>query len=404
MTLLDDENRPSKSILPRLFPLLVNDLDDAANFDEIVDSAGRTLTDFASVLLKQIFHALAAPKSAYTVAGIGAVMSFLEMQGAPYDPHDILRLALLSRGVIPSLVSSLRALEDIKTEMTEFTIAICSALGAGLLHCIISFATRPLTMEFTTKEAYPRLKDLVSVILPGSLVSYSVPPIYEDWKTLATVVQSRIKILDEWEAADRESLGACDNMKRARAPVIALVNVRSSTGGMHIGMFAIPRICYSHQLMHSRERAFMRALLQKDYLRLWYTLSIRILSFLVEHPGDLFFICFDYTTAGGVTAQVVPKDVFKAVRNYEAELPVQWGRSARAEGRMELHVAFVNVGDNERPLLLPLRATSSKFHDGLRRLAAEVPPGGDIKDYFLRLDPKLRDLIREVYDEVIEIH
>ncbi|KAJ7448932.1 hypothetical protein FB451DRAFT_758101 [Mycena latifolia] len=460
---LDDPTRaPKSTTLSRLLPLLMVGLADDENFEEIVDGVGGTLRDLASVLLKQLSHAAAAPKSAYTVAGVGAVIAFL---GKESDPNGPLHSALLSGALIPSLVSSLIALDGTNTAMTESTSAIClsrlihylgltdgypwmgAALKAGMLRGIIYFAIRAIgTIEPTTKEVFPRLKELVSVTLPRSLVSPDVvlqmkgafnavehvsrspqfmrSALFEEWKILTTVVQARVKVLDAWEAAGRESLRACDNMKCGQISMkrgtkccsgcktaryccrgCQIVDWRDAHRDFCDNLGSVRRR-YRHLRLAPRDQDFMRAIMHADYLRLRYTLSTDKLAFMVQHPGEPFFVCFDYARGWAAAGEVAGKGAFLALHDFAVELPMQWDRCARAGGQMEMHVALVSEGGHgdERPRLFPMRTSSSKFHDGLRRIADEVPPGADLEDYMVQLDPKLRDLIREVSEEVIEIH
>ncbi|KAJ6580570.1 hypothetical protein DFH09DRAFT_1275690 [Mycena vulgaris] len=440
-----DEPHAKDHLLSLLLMFLADGMDDVGNFQEIIDGVGGSLDDMVIPLIKHTSRAVGAPKSDFAVASIQAIMMCLGSRDQAF--HSI----LLSRGIVPLIVSSLSALDGSKNELTYQIVAMClarlirylkrpsgnawiaAALEAGVLRYIITFAIRAVgTTDSTIEALQPYLMELVCEILPGSLVSYAVvaraerafsdvehlsrasefmhSPLYEDWGKVATLAKERAAVLDTWEAIGRESRRACDNVKCGRILMkrefkccstcesasycsheCQAVDWRDAHRDVCQSLGFVRRR-YHHLCLPTRERAFMRRVLDMDYQRLSYTISILIISFLVQNPAQKFYVCFDYARADGALVQVVPKSQSSVTQEFEAELPTQWGRLMRAGGRMRMDVMLVNDSGISRPLLFPMRATSSKFHDGLRRIAREVPPGKKI----MLAEPVPPDVVQKV--------
>ncbi|KAJ7659425.1 hypothetical protein B0H17DRAFT_1337566 [Mycena rosella] len=418
VTILDDNSIISPPALMqglgRHLNFLINGIGKQSNFREVVEGAGGALDHLASALVKHLDTAIATPKSPVPVASIRAVMVFL--QGRT-DINDRLHWLVLSSRIGASLVSALLYLHEPGTPSTDDTAQMCfmylsiylsqyapnyiriaEALEAGILRCIMLFAAYG-----EASPIHSMLQNLLGFVLPSGLVSYAVllqmkkafpdakdlsqsapfvnSALFPQWRTFATLAEARMKVLDDWEATGRLSRRACDNLE-------------------------CDQICDRHQRLPPRERGFMRALLNAEYRRVQYPLSLETIQFIARNPGKPFLIAFDfsaYTTPGGMTLDILTKDD-RVVRKLKADLPTQWERLERAHGRMEVHFVAIADGADDVQLLLPMRANSSKFHDGLRRIASTVRPGEDAYQSGMRVGHDLNTLITVADREVIQTH
>ncbi|KAJ6580569.1 hypothetical protein DFH09DRAFT_1275689 [Mycena vulgaris] len=209
-----------KRALPHFLTVLVEHLDNHADFEGNLEGVGGTIPDLVSVLIQQISYAVAAPKSKGTMMALAAVTDFLEHMGDAEGFHS----ALISQGMVPALVSAMSALDGSRTNVTYPTITVClihlidhlkqplghrpiaEAVKAGLRRSIISFVSFLIPVKHI-KRAFSDIQKLLQS--PQFMQS----PLFDDWEKLATLIKARMNILDTWEAAGKESRRACDNMK-----------------------------------------------------------------------------------------------------------------------------------------------------------------------------------------------
>ncbi|KAF7363108.1 MYND-type domain-containing protein [Mycena venus] len=291
---------------------------------------------------------------------------------------------------------------------------IAGAVKASLLRFIVSCAIRSTTQDDVSEQ----LRWLLRTLLPQSLVSCTVIavmrstfandrdtapmhefaklPLFQDWTTLAALVEERIGMLNSWESAGCSWSVACDNLKcrkiQARRDSRRCARCASayycSSGCQRVDWRAHHRDSRSTGISPRRERAFIRALLDADYKRLKPHISRDIVLFMHAHPTspDAYFVHFDYTHSGSVAATVRP-------RSDLVDLPAWYHRT-------RLHVVFAARGKGPMPdYLVPLLSSSTAFDAGLRRVAGEVPAGTDISV----VENEVRELIQATAD-VVEIH
>lgn len=128
--------------------------------------------------------------------------------------------------------------------------------------------------------------------------------------------------------------------------------------------------------LKTRDRAFIRALVHKDYLALRRDILTRQTCFLIVHPHVKFYTAFDYSQ-GAVTVDVfgVPTDG-KGEDHHQPEWVARWEdqvrRVAMSDGRMELHTVAIRVGTRTHSLIVPLRSNSWELYDGVTQLAEMV--------------------------------
>lgn len=79
----------------------------------------------------------------------------------------------------------------------------------------------------------------------------------------------------------------------------------------------------------------MQALLDFHYRRLQHAISVHMILFMMQYPGQAFFVSFDYTKSGEVEIRFVSKDELPTVHELEVELPTQWVKMPQILARYE---------------------------------------------------------------------
>ncbi|KAF7344965.1 MYND-type domain-containing protein [Mycena venus] len=312
---------------------------------------------------------------------------------------------------------------------------IAQAIKAGLLHSLISFATQG--------SRYATYIKLFIDLLPLNLVSHAVvtqmkhalkevqeisrrrkfmeSPSFKDWEKVVSLANERIAVLDSWEAAGRVSFAACDNMQCGKiqrkgqfkrcagcwsADYCSSDCQSIDWRGGHREVcdeLRAERLRYP-EIVHPRERSFMRALMQHDYQRLLFDIASREVLFMRDHPGEEYIVVLDYTKPGGVRYKIDPKRALQGHADFVVELPVKWGRLARSGGRMGMHIMYLSEGNEGRPRLFPLRATSADFHEGLATIAKTNPFRPDTADEEWHDEQAVRALMEKTQYRLIQIH
>ncbi|KAJ7160464.1 hypothetical protein C8R46DRAFT_1194768 [Mycena filopes] len=89
---------------------------------------------------------------------------------------------------------------------------------------------------------------------------------------------------------------------------------------------------------------------------------------MMERPNTPFFVAFHFNN-GGMEHYILPLTMLSSAG---VDSTPQWDRLARAGGRMTLHTVRLGHGSKWSTTMVPLRATSSRFHDGLVRIAHDM--------------------------------
>ncbi|KAJ7758277.1 hypothetical protein B0H16DRAFT_649472 [Mycena metata] len=421
-TMVDHSFRPEDPLSSTVIglPLLaLADMSTQLHFQEVVDACGGSYKSLAATLTKNISQVVMNSKSSYAPGSITPPLCFL---------RDIFRISpdfvdyLLSRDIIPSLVSILdidghpppsEGVPD-RPMSVEFGLEtlieymdvppgypwVVKALQAGLLRHVITSGVN--ITAISEAGNYPQL---LLTVLPKNLVAYTViaemkrafleletpargeefsrSALFEHWITLRSLVDERAEILDTWEASGRASSLACYNMKchqvdrrdcfrrcsvcRTAAYCSRKCQRVDWIDGHRDECNVLRRahLTFAEIGLHYYERNFIRALVHSDYQRLRVQIAVTTLQFIVQYPDTLFFVGFDYTGIAGVECSVMPMSQLGPA----VDIP-HWGRLARAAGRLTLHAVRFGHGTSWSNSLFPLHASTSRFHDGLLRLAS----------------------------------
>ncbi|KAJ7900572.1 hypothetical protein B0H14DRAFT_2671168 [Mycena olivaceomarginata] len=238
---------------------------------------------------------------------------------------------------------------------------------------------------------------------------------------LVILAKTRIAVVNSWEAAGGLSSLACDNMLCGK--IKPKTNFKRCSGCQsanycsadcqltdwldgHQGLCDELRCARSQhpEIVSTRERAFMRALMDHDYQLLVHDISRREVLFMRDCPGEDHIVVLDYTKPGGVRFQVDSKDAIVPHGHLDVELPVQWDRLTRSGGRMEMHFMYLLEGLQFKPRVFPLHADSAEFHEGLSTIAKFCPfqPGTPEEKRHDR--DGIRALVARTRGRLTEIH
>jgi type IV secretory pathway TrbF-like protein len=103
--------------------------------------------------------------------------------------------------------------------------------------------------------------------------------------------------------------------------------------------------------------------------------------FLHHFPAGQFYLLFDYTQGfdrpqvRSVDAPPDPNPSQASARQWADQV----ARAARSRGRLDLVVVLVADGARISRCMVPVRSPTSALHDGVRQIAARIPPGADLE-------------------------
>ncbi|KAJ6564675.1 hypothetical protein B0H19DRAFT_1374900 [Mycena capillaripes] len=387
---------------------IVTERKDMRALDEVVEAVGGSMKDLASTIIRHFASARASPNAYLTGDFIRACFPFLA------DSSDAIHSLLPSMGFIPmviAIVSSLNPTEAVDAAQLcvnyllvhlESPSEIALAMESDLLRAIINVAASIKTDKATL---YPSVRDMLDKQLPCSLVHYVVvsqlkkcfqaatefaaksrihaSAFSTNWKGLAAMMKARLEFIDSWEVQLRPSFKACDNL------TCGSIGVRRSfkcCGTCQSADYCSEKcqsadwvaghrdVCHrlssfrleNPETLTTRGKSFMRALLTHDYRRLMLDVCIQQVLFMHEHPGVEFFTLFSYVSCGDVIPEFQPRSKLET-EDWASRTPLDFLPAARGSGRMDLHLMVTFEGRTFRPLLFPMRITTTKLRDGLAR-------------------------------------
>ncbi|KAJ7762168.1 hypothetical protein B0H16DRAFT_1529913 [Mycena metata] len=421
--ILEDERAGSIPVFEVMSVIRIHSND---QLDEMVAGAGGQYTDLAALVVTQL-NVFAEDLSLHT-GGQKFFMIFLRELLANAEFHQ----CLLAEGIILALVTVVngrvynlqilhREFIDIYFDLLTKCLRIApgypwliQALKAGLLTTLGDYGSLHM-MENT-----PALDVLLSQF-PQYLYCYSVlrhlEPAMEDfkksdhvvihnlrssiWSTFFRLVKEKLAVKADFEARYK-SMKFCDNM--ACATVLPKAKFRRCSqcldtyycspecqsvdweAGDHRNMCTQLKsevfIPFSFDLS-TREKAFLRHLIHRDYLRnKEYILNLRT-EFMIT-SSEPFYTQFDYID-GDVVLDVLPAEDLRSLFGNDLA-NVYISRMAQSGGRMQLDVAIgaqgsITLGKGPPssivyPWIFPMRSDSPRLNDGLRDIVSRAEKGG----------------------------
>ncbi|KAJ7633225.1 hypothetical protein FB45DRAFT_914645 [Roridomyces roridus] len=246
-----------------------------------------------------------------------------------------------------------------------------------------------------------------------------VPEMREAWTQFATQAKETAALFESFDSASAIRMRACDNtlcgmfgptkdLKRCKGckslyycsnacQAVDWQNGHRAACKLHGFLLRgrTPWVTLGH-------RAFMRALLHRDYMRMKLQIFTDAVKCMRQwgDPGKGYFVLFDYTHAG-------PRvEVFSLAANREAldwiagAAGLEWhdtlARAARSEGRMIIHVMRLREGSLGRHWIVPLRCSTGAIHEQLVNIACDGDGEEGLQD--------LAELVAKSNLDVTEFH
>ncbi|KAJ7648290.1 hypothetical protein DFH06DRAFT_1209891 [Mycena polygramma] len=421
------------------------------NLQESIDGAGGSLGELADLIVQYLQYFTPVVKSSLSNDDKFCLESIFGLLGNIDDDGGPVTEAMISHGLVGALTTVIHVISILNKPDTTAILSkafdllrpklkfhpwrhtVRDAIVMELLPAIISCGIWGV-------ELIP-MTELLLLTLPASMMyfpvvteiamslqdpdtcrrlkhpGFSKSPIFSAWTSFHALAEERISVARYWESDERISQRACDDMKCADVrPKIEF----KSCGQCHTMFYCSPSCQKAdwHQGCHrvqclairsfnfrhpetlsSRSLSFIRVILHADYQAQKLDILRRQLDFIREHPAEqIMTTVFDYTAGHlRLVVEAMPVEASTAHRYRDVDCATYHARVAQSAGRMALHLVSVQEGPAFTSRMFTLRSNTSVLHDGLRRIAAEIPSsfGGSVE---------LQDLIKSSRSELVEIH
>ncbi|KAJ6502811.1 hypothetical protein C8R47DRAFT_216506 [Mycena vitilis] len=395
------------------------------NFDELLDGVGGNLSDLASIIVEHIEFLVPGPDSAVSTSAYPSFDGVFHIIGAAplHDPGNTLINAQRSDGTVPAMITLIRAVSQSDVEQGNELIKLSFAVLVRLL--VGSVAYRSVAEAFegglipailssgmVNDPGVDRLLErLLRSILPGYTVYYSILSRMDEYMSVSPEFASRMKkaelsetftsswtifasqvkscraVLESYDSGAYVSARACDNL--ACGIILAKGQFKRCSGCETL--YYCSRQCQildwragGHRqaceqylnfavgwpdILNTRDRSFMRALLDDQYQRNKADILSRKIATMLGASGRDMHVKFDYTVPDGgpelTFVMRMPKDRVESLA--DAHLAQNDYRQAQSGGRLEVVMMCVH----DRPRFFALRSGTSALHDGVLQLVKE---------------------------------
>ncbi|KAJ7837470.1 hypothetical protein B0H13DRAFT_1912436 [Mycena leptocephala] len=328
--------------------IATEDADQGSNFDELVEAAGGTVKDLASLVIQHFSRAQSTPKSKETV--IFLLSCFQLLYGSSDAAHS-LGVALRSMGTPPD---------------------IALAIESGLLQVVVTIAG---SIKDDADSKHAIIQRLFDKVLLPSLVHYAVvaqlqkcfpeaaavsarftngtSPFATAWGNLWALIESRVDFFNSWEAQSRPSLKACHNLTCGK--IAPRHNFKCCA--------ACRTADYCSEECQSAD--------WRGGQKTMTVICIRKVFFMYEHPGEQTLVIFDYYSPGRFGIHVAPSSHLESCDS-ASEMLVQIPRAARSDGRMDLHLMITETDSTPGQCLVSTGSPSFLRGIGRERRGVEV--------------------------------
>ncbi|KAJ7701327.1 hypothetical protein B0H14DRAFT_760822 [Mycena olivaceomarginata] len=422
---------------------------------EFLDGVGGN-SQFALAVVNHINCFLASPQDSPALRFLDRILTFVTDVDKSFEmvrssgPH----------GIVPGLARVLCALTNSKIDGAIQVIQAClgllfiafstapsyerivEALEAGFIRGVVSYVCReeirgvPLTLVSALfKDILLRLSihravlmELGPALMGSEMVAltqseaFKGSSIFDDFRTFYHVCRVNLMALNQYHSPQRESMLACDNMQCGN--IAAKNKFRQCSnceevyycsercqaldwdrGGHRISCQRRRWLRLSHPCpLPKRGMSFLRNLLHATYEDAKASILLSQVGYLRELPTAQFLNVFDFTVAPVALGLFILSDEENEKQQSDAGLAQYRDFVARVQeshGRMELFIMRVcSTPESTSEYIFPLRASDSRLHDGVRRIASTAPAGVPIKE----LRGKVEELIASTKGTLIEIH
>ncbi|KAF7364270.1 MYND-type domain-containing protein [Mycena sanguinolenta] len=442
-----------------LVALFLRELDfmNPVHFTEMIDGAGGSLEDLAFLSAELLEHAI----EEHSVMCLDGLMAFI-MGDLDVQPAAglSLRINFIETLRQDDFLTLLPAAMDTLVHTAPPDLVSVWRRGFGLLECLLhapkAYPWFPaairgslINMMAGASLRFPgdldhNLRFYLTKLLPENMVYYNVVvaigeilddlsddleqeqfeglEIFPDWLQFLDLAKMRVKLMRGLAGA--QVLKACDNVEcgeiRDRSECrrcsgcntfyycnqqCQMADWRRGDHRNHCGSSMMLSLAESrHCTLGFRERQFMRALIQDDYLGESVSIYEQQLELMAADPDALLFTLFDYTyTPVQISVHPITNSpITDALSRMGTEWTDLVSRAKRSRGRMQLHVIQVSEGIDTRLWVTPLRTSSSVVRDAVRELAMSLPADYD--------EELLEDAANEVViilddaDHLVQIH
>ncbi|KAJ7662690.1 hypothetical protein DFH06DRAFT_1325045 [Mycena polygramma] len=315
-------------------------------------------------------------------------------------------------------------------------LRICEALQAGLLRAVVLAATHisgekldeqinfllaklPAYMVYRSILAYlpSLLADVEDLVKAKAFVA---SPVYASWENFHALAEERLDFLMIFDSTPIVRYKGCDSTKcnqiclksdlRRCSTCLDLYYCSKScqTADWRAGhrdvcqTFSRLRQLPEEEQCSTKDVAFMRALLHRDYLAHRRTIYTQQISQWSQDPMALWYLLFGYMH-GPVRVALRPWPQDSAADSVN-ELSPDWVtrhhnhgvRAGQAHGLLEVHVLAIPNGLATHWKIIPMRHRSPEIRDGLRAIArkvAEIPRTDPAFDEGVAVELELEPLL-----------
>ncbi|KAJ7677698.1 hypothetical protein DFH06DRAFT_1316507 [Mycena polygramma] len=395
------------------------------HLEEFIEGAGGSVSHLASLAVKHLDHHVTHPHTRFPLFILSSVVMFLatNLEGKPafqdalvshgsmacfvrvalvlaegrHGPGDDIMIA--GDGFLHKMLSHTWSYLIIHLLETHAYGRVREAVRAGLLQAIVASAIGCDTTSNTPESLQAVLRLLKQYTVYYSVVSCLEPALrdvealqtahgfthsflFDNWSAFWGLAHERIEMLKYYDSADYVSLKACSALEASRvAPLssfdtdklIWYCSKRCQSDDWKDGhREACDRMVSLRQTepepLSTRDRSFLRALIDHDYKLTQPTILLWELDFMNAYPGRIPCVLFDYSQ-GRSKFNVIPA----------IDFPDKWSddvaRATRHRGRFQLHFAILPVADIDTTRLFPMQSSSGALVESLERLKEELDEG-----------------------------
>ncbi|KAJ7642604.1 hypothetical protein DFH06DRAFT_603600 [Mycena polygramma] len=393
------------------------------------DSVGHPLGPLGTALASHKF----VPTVAELLCALGTVTFDEDEDLAPLAIHISFTILVT---ILVAPPSNLRRIADGLRHKLLHAIIICALrLSAAQMDMFIDFF---LTVILPPSLVFPDILTALNIALDDveDLVhsnAFKASYMYSRWQDFDFLAEGRIEILKAHDAPDTPSRRACDDLQcgailertavQRCARCLSLyycsrscqANDWAQGGHRHACKFYCTDLRNGNQngglslrggsnaKRTTRERSFIRALLDDDYHEFKPVILVQRAAFMRVHRGEKCLTLYDYT-AGPVEIKTLPLNEHTMDELSGPEWDDIVSRAARSGGRMDIDVILFNTEHGPQSIVVPLHRNKSTVHDDLRALADDFP-SDEVEDRhsFVRKIGSIVDSHKKDAD-LLEIH
>ncbi|KAK6991853.1 hypothetical protein R3P38DRAFT_2659908 [Favolaschia claudopus] len=260
-------------------------------------------------------------------------------------------------------------------------------LDQALLALLVNVLPRSAMYYDSLPDLAQAYNEIATKEIRGSAFASSL--VFEAWQRFGEAVQWRFSLLNYFNSEEYEAHRACDNIECGS--ILEKRMLKRCTGCSELLYCSRQcqvedwraghrRSCASHQAYHRRMRhlytrkeySFFRCVLHHDMACQAPETAHQYIDAWAKFPNAIIATISDYRSfppnVGWADATGTPFE--------GTDIPGYWNdlvsRARRSRGRLDLNIMGLDDGGPKSALFFPLRRTSSRVPDALKRIAAEV--------------------------------